>query len=265
MTLKGKVAIITGATKMKGLGRAIALKLAKQGAKIALTGRTSSAEGLQQVVDDLKAQGAEAMGVIVDVANQAEVNTAVQRVIDHYGSIDILVNNAGIGAGSPVFLENSNRDWDANYAVNVKGTMAMCAAVLPQMERQGSGAIVNIASLAGLGALQGMPYPYTATKFALVGVTKELALEYANKGVRVNVVCPGAIATDMLQQAYQGIAEAEGISIEEAAKLENSTIAMGRPAEPSEIADTVCYLASPTASYVTGVAMPVGGGMLPGL
>jgi 3-oxoacyl-[acyl-carrier protein] reductase len=263
--LEGKVAIVTGATKMKGLGRAIALKLAAQGAKIALTGRQNSKAGLDEVVDSLKAVGADAMGVLVDVSNQDEVTAAIQQVVDAYGSVDILVNNAGIGAGSPVFTENDDRAWDANYAVNVKGTMSMCRGALPHMEKAGGGAIVNVASLAGIGANPGMPYPYTATKFALVGVSKELALEYASKKIRVNVVCPGAIATDMLEQAYQAIAEAEGISIEDAAKLENSTIPVGRPAEPDEIADSIVYLASPAASYVTGVALPVAGGMSPGI
>jgi 3-oxoacyl-[acyl-carrier protein] reductase len=264
-TLEGKVAIVTGATKAKGLGKAIAVKLAEQGAKVVLTGRAKSQDGMNANIETIKAMGTDAMGVLVDVAKPEEIEKAVGQVLDAYGSVDILVNNAGVGFGSPVFMENDDKDWEANWAVNVKGTMAMCRAVLPNMEKQGSGAIVNVASLAGLGANPGMPYPYTATKFALVGVTKELALEYAVKGIRVNVVCPGAIATDMLQQAYQAIAEAESISIEEAAKKENASIAVGRPAEPDEIADAIVYLASPQSSYITGVALPVAGGMSPGI
>lgn len=264
-SLKGKVAIVTGATKNAGLGKAIAVKLGELGARIAVTGREKSKAGMAEVVASLKAEGFDAMGVLVDVSDKAQIETALQQVVDAYGSVDILVNNAGAALGSAVFLENEDMHWDINFNVNVKGTMAMCAGVIPLMAKQGGGKIVNIASLAGLGANAGMPYPYTASKFALVGVTKELAIEYADKNIQVNVVCPGAIATDMLQQAYEAIAEAEGISIDEAAKLENATIPAGRPADPEEIAEAVAYLASPYATYITGVALPVAGGMVPGL
>ena len=167
--------------------------------------------------------------------------------------------------GSPVFADNEEKHWDINWGVNVKGTVHFCRAVWPEMVARGGGSIVNIASLAGLGANPGMPYPYTATKFAIVGFTKQLAIEGGASGIRVNVVCPGAINTDMLQVAYEAIAKQEGISIEEAAKLENSTIPLGRPSEPSEIADAVAFLAGPQGAYVTGIALPVAGGMVPGL
>ena len=127
------------------------------------------------------------------------------------------------------------------------------------------GSIVNVSSMAGLGANPGMPYPYVATKFALVGVTKMLALEFASQGIRANVVAPGAIATDMLMQAYEAIASANKITVEEAAKQENASIPLGRPADPHEIANTIVWLASPAAAYVTGVALPVAGGMSPGI
>ncbi|WP_163934519.1 SDR family NAD(P)-dependent oxidoreductase [Paraferrimonas sp. SM1919] len=265
MILEGKVAIITGANKMKGLGRAIAIKMAEQGAKIALTGRASSKAGLDEVVEDLRARGADAIGVCVDVSKSDEVEAAIAEVAAKFGRVDILVNNAGIGAGSGILLENSERDWDANYAVNVKGTFTMCAGVIPHMEAAGGGSIVNVASLAGIGASVGMPYPYIATKHALVGATKAMALEFGSKNIRANVVAPGAIATDMLAEAYAAIAEAEGCTVEEAAALENSTIPVGRPAEPSEIADAIVYLASPAAQYVTGITMPVAGGMSAGI
>lgn len=155
--------------------------------------------------------------------------------------------------------------WDANYAVNVKGTMAMCQGVIPSMIARGGGSIVNVSSMAGLGANPGMPYPYVATKFALVGVTKMLALEFASQGIRANVVAPGAIATDMLMQAYEAIASANKITAEEAAKQENASIPLGRPADPCEIANAIVWLASPAAAYVTGVALPVAGGMSPGI
>jgi 3-oxoacyl-[acyl-carrier protein] reductase len=263
--LEGKVALVTGATKTKGLGRAIAEKLAELGAKVVLTGRNSSKEGMEQNVVDIKAAGGEAMGVLVDVSNQAEVDAAIAKVVETYGSLDILVNNAGVGFGSAILNENADKDWDANYAVNVKGAIAMCKGAIGAMEKSGGGAIVNVASTAGIGASAGMPYPYVATKHALVGATKVLALEQAAKNIRANVVAPGAINTDMLQQAYAAIAEGAGISVEEAAKQENASIPLGRPAEPSEIAEAIVYLASPAASYITGVVLPVTGGMAPGI
>lgn len=263
--LEGKVAIVTGATKKKGLGKAVAVELASQGATVVLTGRKSSETGMLENVKDIKAMGVEAMGVLVDVSDAQQVSDAIDEVVAKFGRIDILVNSAGIGAGSAILEENTDRDWDANYAVNVKGTMAMCAGVLAQMEKNGGGAIVNVASTAGIAASPGMPYAYVATKHALVGASKVMALEYASKGIRVNVIAPGAIATDMLLQAYEAIAGAEGISIEEAAKAENASIPMGRPAEPSEIASAAVFLASPAASYVTGITLPVAGGMAPGI
>lgn len=263
--LENQVAIVTGATKAKGLGKAIAVKLAELGAKVALTGRASSKEGVEANVAEIQANGGEAMAVLVDVSDAGQVDAAIQQVAEAWGKVDILINNAGVGLGSAVLDENQPKDWDANYGVNVKGTMALCRGVIPYMEQAGGGAIVNVASTAGIAASIGMPYPYVATKHALVGATKVLALEFAPKGIRANVVAPGAINTDMLQQAYAAIAEAEGISVEEAAAKENASIPLGRPAEPGEIADAIAYLASPGASYVTGVVLPVAGGMAPGI
>jgi 3-oxoacyl-[acyl-carrier protein] reductase len=263
--LENKVAIVTGATKSKGLGKAIAVKLAEFGAKVALTGRAKSKAGVEANVAEIKAAGGEAMAVLVDVSNSEEVDAAVRQVADAFGTIDILVNNAGVGFGSAILTENQGRDWDGNYAVNVKGTMEMCRGVIPYMEKSGGGSIVNVSSLAGTAVSVGMPYPYVATKHALVGATKVLALEYASKGIRANVVAPGAINTDMLQTAYAAIAEAEGISVEEAGRNENASIPLGRPAEPSEIAAAVVFLAGPDASYITGISLPVAGGMAPGI
>jgi len=263
--LEDKVAIVTGATKAKGLGKAIALKLAEQGAKVVLTGRASSKEGVEANVAEIQNSGGDAMAVLVDVSNAQEVDDAIKQVVDHFGRVDILINNAGVGFGSALLNENTDKDWDANYAINVKGTMALCRGVIPHMEKVGGGAIVNVASTAGVAASVGMPYPYVATKHALVGSTKVLALEVAAKGVRANVVAPGPINTDMLQAAYAAIAEAEGVSVEEAAAMENASIPLGRPAEPKEIADAVVFLASPAASYITGIVLPVAGGMAPGI
>ncbi|MGI9295952.1 MAG: SDR family NAD(P)-dependent oxidoreductase, partial [Pseudomonadales bacterium] len=131
--------------------------------------------------------------------------------------------------------------------------------------KQESGVIVNIASLCGLGAIVDIPASYTASKFAAVGLTKAISLAYADKGIRCNAVCPGVVNTQMRDQLLERLAEHYDVSIEEAERMENETIAMKRGAEPEEVADAVAYLAGPCAKYVTGVALPVAGGMAAGL
>lgn len=265
MTLDGKVAIVTGVTKPKGAGKAIAQRLAEQGAAVAITGRQKSLPGAEAIAEGFRANGHQAIAVAADSTDADQIGAAVETVVGELGGLDILVNNAGIGFGSPILADNEESHWDANWSVNVKGAVAFIQAAWPHLEARGGGTIVNIASLAGIGANSGMPYPYTASKFALVGITKQMALEGGSSGIRANVVCPGAINTDMLQQAYAAIAEAEGVSLTEAAALENATIPLGRPSEPDEIADAVAWLAGPHSSYVTGVALPVAGGMSPGI
>ena len=156
-----------------------ALAAARLGAKVALTGRVKSKEGVEANVAEIKANGGEAMAVLVDVSNPDEVDAAVQQVADEFGSVDILINNAGVAFGSAVLSENEDKDWNANYGVNVKGTMELCRGVISYMEKAGGGSIVNVASTAGIAASVGMPYPYVATKHGLVGATKVLALEFA--------------------------------------------------------------------------------------
>lgn len=261
----GEVAIVTGATKPRGLGRSIAVGFARAGVDVAVAGRPKSEAGLRAVADEVASLGVRSHVLLADMTDRPAIEEGVQQTINTLGRVDYLVNNAGVGFGSAVLRENDDRAWEMNWAVNVLGTAAFCQAVLPNMVERGSGSIVSIASTAGLGASPGMPYPYTATKHALVGFTKQLALEFGPSGVRANVVAPGAINTDMLQKAYAAIAEAEGITVDEAAAMENSGIALRRPAEPDEIASVVVSVALPGSSYLTGAAIPVAGGMIPGL
>ncbi|MDJ0791507.1 MAG: SDR family NAD(P)-dependent oxidoreductase [Acidimicrobiia bacterium] len=260
-----QVAIVTGATKPRGLGRAIAIAFAKAGVDVAVSGRPKSREGLEATAAAVEELGVRSHLLLADTTDPQAILAGVAGTIDELGSVDYLVNNAGVGVGSAVFLENDERSWDFNWAVNVKGTVAFCEAVLPHMAERGSGSIVNISSMAGIGANPGMPYPYTATKHAIVGLTKQLALEYGPSGIRANVIAPGAINTDMLQVAYEAIAEAEGITVVEAAEMENAGIALRRPAEPEEIAEVVVGVAMSGGAYLTGIAIPVSGGMMPGL
>lgn len=263
--LAGKVAIITGAGHPKGVGYAVARKLIEQGAKVVLTDLAGEEQQLQSGVEVLKASGAEALGIVVDVTRREHIDACVKRTSETFGSVDILINNAGVGIGSAVYLELSDKDWEISYQVNLKGVADFCQAVLPGMLEQGEGVIVNNASLSGLGAVAAIPACYTATKFAVVGLSKQLAAELAPKNIRCNAVCPGSIDTQMRKNVMELIAKQHNISTEDAERMENEAIAMGRPARPEEVADAIVYLASPSSSYVTGIALPVAGGMSPGI
>ena len=254
--LEGKVAIVTGATKSKGLGKAIAVKLAELGAKVALTGRASSKAGVEANVAEIKAAGGEAMSVLVDVSSSDDIDAAVKAVADNFGGIDILINNAGVGFGSAVLAENQDKDWNANFGVNVKGTMELCRGVIPYMEKSGGGSIVNVASTAGIAASVGMPYPYVATKHALVGATKVLAIEFAAKGIRANVVAPGAINTDMLQT---GVCRHRGgrRRLDRRSGRQRKRQHSSRDDRLSRVRlpQRLLSLAGPDASYITGIVL----------
>lgn len=258
------VAVVTGACHPKGIGRAIALKLAQAGANIIVTD-LEGAEGSDTVVAELESQGVEAACLPMDVTNAGQVVDAVNAILKQFGRIDVWVNNAGVGVGSEDFLQTTEAHWNACLNVNVLGVANCCSAVLPHMLERKQGSIVNIASMAGLGAIEGIPASYTASKFAVVGLTKQLALSYASSGIRVNAVCPGSIVTQMHAKTLDLIAQAEGCSLEEARAIEESGIPMGYSAEPGVVGDAVVYLAGPTSTYVTGTTMPVAGGMSAGL
>lgn len=262
--LQNKVAIVTGAGHPKGIGRAICRRLAAAGASVIATD-LSGAEGLDSVAGELRGMGTKALALGCNVTDPESVSRAVKQVMEEFGRIDLLVNNAGVSAGVTDFLEVSESDWDISLSVNLRGVVNVCRGVIPQMLEQGGGAIVNIASLAGLGAIEGIPANYTASKFAVVGLTKQLSLQYAKQGIRVNAVCPGSIVTQMHERLMQRMMEEHNITLEEAVAMECATVPMGYSAQPEVIGDTVVFLASEQAAYLTGVAMPVAGGMSPGL
>jgi NAD(P)-dependent dehydrogenase (short-subunit alcohol dehydrogenase family) len=250
--LADRVALVTGAAHPEGIGRAICAALAEAGATVVGVD-LAGAEGL-----------AEIGGLACDVTDMDQVNTLVDKVLTNHGAIDVLVNNAGVGVGSADFLQITDEDWDLSLAVNLKGVANLCRAVIPNMLGRG-GSIINVASLAGTGAMQSIPACYTASKFAAVGLTKQLAAQYAPHSIRVNALCPGSVVTQMHQQSLALLAETNGISIEEAQALEDSHIPLGRSAQPREVGQAAVFLASDMGSYVTGVALPVAGGMAPGL
>ena len=250
--LQGKVAIVTGAAHPKGIGRAIVVAMQRQGATVVSTD-LQGASGLE-----------ESNGVACDVTDSDQVNALIQQVIEQHGGIDIVVNNAGVGVGSPDFLALTDTDWELSLNVNVRGVANVCQAAIPHMRANG-GSIINVASLAGIGAMASIPACYTASKFATVGLTKQIAAQFAADKIRCNALCPGSVVTQMHESVLATLAEQHNISLEQAQAMENSVIPLGRSAQPGEVADAAVYLASDLSLYVTGTTLPVAGGMSPGL
>ena len=245
--LDGKVALITGAGS--GIGRASALAFAREGAKVAVADIV--VEGGEETVRMVKAAGGEAFFIKVDVSNAADVEAMVNTVVDTYGRIDCAYNNAGIEGRLASTDEYPEDVFDKVIDINLTGVWLCMKYELPHMLRQGSGAIVNTASGAGLIGVAGMS-AYVASKHGVVGLTKTAALEYAKSGIRVNAVCPGLIQTPMVERIT-----AEQPQLGEALVAAEP---VGRTGKPEEIAESVVWLSSDAASFVTGHAMSVDGG-----
>ena len=262
--LTGKVVLVTGAGHPRGIGHGIARQLIKAGAKVILSD-LADMQSLKDGVTDLQALGGEAAATLCDVSDKKSFEQALDFVLKHFKKLDVLVNNAGVAVGNEDFLAITDSDWQLSNQVNLMGAVVGCQTVLPFFKKQGSGSIINIASLAGLGAINGIPANYTASKFALVGLSKQLALQYAVDNIRVNAVCPGSVVTQMHELTLQSIADSHGVSLEQAQDIENQSIPLGFSAKPEAIGDAVVFLASDSASYITGEALPVAGGMASGL
>ena len=275
--LLGKVAIVTGAGRPHGIGRSTALRLAEHGANVVVTDLCRKYEGdlafygvgddwaqLRAVVGEIESHGGRGLACKVDVTQRDEVAACAEEAVARFGGIDILFNNAGTAVGVGPFLAMTQQQWDLSLTVNVTGMFHFCQLVIPKMIERGGGAIVNTSSLAGLGAGELM-CGYNTSKFAVVGFTKSIAVEFGQFGIRCNAVCPGMVDTDMGADEYQFISAMEGISVEEARARAAEKIALRRQCPPDEVADVVAYLCSPAASYLTGVALPVTGGMAAGL
>jgi 3-oxoacyl-[acyl-carrier protein] reductase len=244
MDLTGKVGIVTGAGK--GLGWAIAERLARDGAKVVIA--EIDWANAQEKAAVLRQRKAESLALRVDVSRWPEVQKMVADTVAKFGRIDILVNNAGILGPALTVADYPENQWDEVIAVNLKGTFLCCKAVLSVMKKQGSGSIVNIASVAGKEGNPDMA-PYSASKGAIITLTKTLGKELAATRIRVNAVSPALLETDM----------ARNMSPEQRAFL-TSKIPMGRLGNPGEVAAVVKFLASDEASFVTGQCYDVSGG-----
>ncbi|POA81009.1 SDR family oxidoreductase [Pseudomonas protegens] len=247
MTFSGQVALVTGAAN--GIGRATAQAFAAQGLKVVVADLdTAGGEGTVALIREA---GGEALFVPCNVTLEADVQSLMARTIEAYGRLDYAFNNAGIEIEKGRLAEGSMDEFDAIMGVNVKGVWLCMKYQLPLLLAQGGGAIVNTASVAGLGAAPKMSI-YAASKHAVIGLTKSAAIEYAKKKIRVNAVCPAVIDTDMFRRAY----EADLKKAEFAAAMHP----VGRIGKVEEIASAVLYLCSDGAAFTTGHALAVDGG-----
>lgn len=256
--LQGRHALVTGGAR--GIGLACAQALQRRGAALTLLGRDRAA--LDAVVATLSAQGA-VRAVVADIANEASVRAAFEQATHDGGTVDILVNNAG-QAVSQRFERTDAALWQTMLAVNLTGTYHCTQAAVPGMLAAGWGRIINVASTAGL---IGYPYvsAYCAAKHGVVGLTRALAIELARKGVTVNAVCPGFTETDIVREAVSNIVSKTGRTAQAAHDELAARNPQGRLVQPTEVAETVAWLALPSSSSINGQAITVDGGeVMPG-
>jgi NAD(P)-dependent dehydrogenase (short-subunit alcohol dehydrogenase family) len=250
VSMTGKRAAVTGGGR--GIGGAIARALAAAGAEVTILGRTIST--LDQHAEALRRDGLGVKVAPLDVTDEASVSQAFAKL----GSVDILINNAGIAHVAP-FEKTAVEDWERVFRVNLLGAVLCSQQVLPKMIERKWGRIVNIASTAGLKGYTRLS-AYTASKHALIGMTRALALETAKTGVTVNAVCPAYTETDMTAEGIKNISARLQTSVEEARKQLTKQIPQGEMVQPEQVAAAVLWLCSAEAARVTGIALPIAGG-----
>ncbi len=243
--MEGRVALVTGASR--GIGRAIALKLAALGARVTVNYRSGEAAA-DEVVAAITSAGGEARAFRADVSDEEAATSLVKSVVATYGQLDILVNNAGITRDN-IMARMKADDFDAVLATNLRSCWLMCRAALRVMMRARYGRIVNISSVTALMGNAGQSN-YAASKAGIIGMSKSLAREIASRGITVNVVAPGFIATDMTAELPEDLLDTA-----------RAHIPLGRMGQPSEVAAAVAFLASDEAKYITGQTLNVDGGM----
>lgn len=251
MSLEGRIALVTGGGR--GIGRAIAERLARDGARVVVAGRT-------QAELDETAAAVSGVAFRLDVGDRQAALAALAALTAQVGPIDILVNNAGVAESAPLD-RTSDEAWDRMLAVNVTGAFALCRALIPPMIQRGFGRVVNVASNAGL---TGYAYSsaYCASKHALVGMTRAIAVEIARSAVTINCVCPGWVNTGMADAAVARIAEATGRGEDAARRSLEAMSPQRRMVEPGEVAHVVAMLCSPEARGIHGQAIPIDGGQV---
>lgn len=249
MRIKDKVALVTGGSR--GIGRAICLRLAEEGAKVAIADVLE--DEARKTADDILAAGGQAQVVKTDVTQLDQVQACVRQVTDSWGPIDVLVNNAGWDKIEP-FLHSAPETWEKVIAINLRGPINFCHTVAAQMAERGQGKIISISSDAGRVGSTGEAV-YSACKAGIIGFSKTLARELARAKINVNVICPGPTDTALLQQVSSGEKGAKIIS------AMTRAVPFRRLGQPEEIANAVAFFASPDADFVTGQVLSVSGGL----
>jgi 3-oxoacyl-[acyl-carrier protein] reductase len=247
MFLEEKVAVITGGSR--GIGRAVCLAMASQGARVAVNFYPGMEAEAKAVVAEIQCLGRQALAVAADVSRTDDVDRMVAKVLSEFGRIDILVNNAGITRDNLV-LRMKEEDWDAVINTNLKGVFNCIKAVAKVMLKQRSGKIVNLSSVVGVTGNAGQAN-YAAAKAGVIGLTKSVAKEFASRGITVNAVAPGYIVTPMTENLPNQVKEDL-----------RKRIPLQRLGQPEEVANAVLFLASDLAAYITGQTLPVDGGMM---
>lgn len=260
---RSQVALITGAGRAGGIGRATAIRLAREGFDVVVLDlgdrfedfpdyATAPPHQLEETASLVEAEGVRALPIQADVSDAEMVEEAISLIRGRFGRLDVLVNNAGIGIGIGPFTQITEAQWDKNFDVMPKGTFLCSRAAVPLMASSGGGRIINVASQAGL---KGFPFlaPYSAAKFAVVGFTQAIAQELGPLGITANCVCPGTVDTPLLR--IGGVASDEGI-----ARLVEKTVPLRRAQTPEDVAGVIAFLAGPDGGYVTGAALNISGG-----
>ncbi|MEY3713749.1 MAG: hypothetical protein RL321_1369 [Pseudomonadota bacterium] len=270
--LRGKVAIVTGSGRPKGLGEAMVKRLAAEGCKVVVSdigaargaempeSAIGSSKEMQQIVEDIRLAGGEAIGVVCDVLEEAQVAELVAKTVAHYGRLDIMINNAGIGYLMKPIVDMTQADWDAVLGVNLRGAFFGIKYAAKQLIAQGQGGrIINIGSQA---SKSGFPFAsaYVSSKHGMVGLTRSAAIELGSHGITVNTICPNHVTTGLGAWQNQFFSAATGRSEEKYLADMRARIPLGRPGLQDDIAKACAFLASGEAAYITGEAMNVSGG-----
>jgi NAD(P)-dependent dehydrogenase (short-subunit alcohol dehydrogenase family) len=256
-----RVAVVTGAAS--GIGRATAVRLAAEGARVAIVDR--DAAGAAQTAEMIAAAGGTALAVACDVADSASVADAARRIEAELGGADVLANVAGVGdtAGMEGIEGIDDKRWALTLAVNLNGPFHWCRALLPGMASRGRGAVVNVSSLAGRSKSANGGLAYSASKAGLLGLTRHLAFDYGPRGVRINAICPGGVDTPMLRAGGPNRAQSEAEAESRRARVAayGYFMPIKRLSQPEEQAAAIAFLASDDASYINGVSLDVNGGL----
>lgn len=274
--LKGKVALVTGAASKRGMGHAIALRLAREGADVTVADKFAAPQsmfpgdegwgGLDEIVKEIKALGTQGLAVTLDINVSKEIDAAIDKIMKKFGRIDILVHAAAIrGPVGVDVVDLAEKDIRAIIDIDLVGAFLICKAAARAMIAGGKGGkIVIFCSLAGTHGVAGSA-AYAAAKWGTIGLTKSLALELAKYKINVNGINPGMIVTNLRDESFQKMAEAEGITWEEARKKDQGALAnripWGRLGTPEEAADLAFFLCSKESDYVTGEVIALGGGV----